>query len=212
MKIIFMDYLWYWWQHFISRKNRGYVRKFPNQLNTHTFNEILESIQFFREHLLYFCPQTKVVKNATTANNYVVIQKEVTGETLSDIVPSYLSTDTLHLLNNLIDSFEKIFLQTWVKADAIGILKWESIHDARDWNPNITGISQILYYFRIKNIFDSTNIMIDEVWYPWFIDNTGDLSQYKWNSYVVRFLSNLYWRFIYWWYKKQISDILKKRA
>ncbi len=126
-----MDKIWFWWQHNVFQKRKGYVRKIPNELNTCSFEEAKKSAELSRKYIEdIVCPPTKVVPSPLSW--YIVIQKEVQWILLREASEKDLSFEVVKQLDIFVQKILYALKEDGVRFDVIWILKWETAFESKE--------------------------------------------------------------------------------
>jgi len=164
-------------------KSIKYVRKFPkvDQKPSCEYEVMKKSLEIHKVLFWKFNPRTRINR---TKNWYWVVQKRVKWETLQEINANWgtLNRGQLTQLLEFLKMLEQALLQ-WYTVDYLG-------HQERDLEkPTYTKnkvrnfILKILHLKAFwnynKNIFNSSNIMAEDWWDIFFVDNLDTIKEDK---------------------------------
>lgn len=204
-----MEKIWFGWQHDIFRKREGYLRKIPNQLHICSFEDAKKSLELSKIYISdILLPPTKIIPSPS--HNYVVVQKEVQWILLREAFEQDLHYEVLWELNSFIDQVLCALLKDWIRFDVVWILDWETPVEAKEKLTWSRIIKIIKHYLRVKNIFDSSNIIVS--WNAIKFIDTVFIPQILSKKSFLQKLKIFYWVLVFRGYKNQIKSEQKKRT
>ncbi len=229
-----------WAQHDVYEgNNTQYVIKLPktnSSLLNVNISEIRNYCSFLQKHFWKFMPKTKIISCTWW---YWVAQEKINGKILREVDPKTLSHDTLEQLEELIAIWHQLAVEElfdidvfWQHADdMIKIEKrFEKITQYLDtimssWSkwmiPKILlrvllitryiNHNYISHIYVHRNFFSSSNIMIDEDWQVFFVDNAGLLGQFWVQKERLRNLEISYRKLMLNRYRNQVHSIMESK-
>jgi len=174
--------LWEWRFHEVTTwSNEFFVRKNHKPSDTHTVDAQSAQTSLDVHIALFgkFNPKTKVVPSD---NWYCVVQKRIHWKTLQDSDTEELNISQLNDLLNFLDLLERAVIK-WYIVDYYGQQE-NTLHRPELTDSSLLNIVNKLRYLReywkyYHDIFKSTNIMVENWWWVYFVDNVDMNSPIK---------------------------------
>ena len=205
-----MDTIWAGLNHTVISKKEWFVRKIPTSKNKLSFEQAKASSLFYKRVIPDFVPKTRVME--IQWNSYLIVQQRIHWKTLSETWNDELSVHTLQSLLVFIEAIQDILIHQWVQTDLVGRREGDELPSVQMRKMCIWPFNSMYLFFRLIDIFKSSNIIVDNKGKIWFIDNIWDIA-FPDGSIIQRTYKDIYyWNSLYFLYKYNISQILKKRA
>lgn len=190
--------VWEWLWHIVLEWNWDYVWKIPKNNNLR-YQDAEHSLDYFRRNLWAFFPPTKLLENES---NYIVVQKRINGVRLCDIPSDQITPKILSQLLTIIQLFEKTLQKDFYHLDIMWPV-WKDVSSTeKDTHPIPNIIKRKIHVLiHLRDIFKSENIMVDQDWNLFLIDNVLELVEKKMSL-------RLQHRALYAWYKNKVQSAL----
>lgn len=231
-----------WAQHDVYEGNNPqYVIKLPKKnssLLIVDISEIQNYCSFLQKHFWKFMPKTKIIPCEWW---YWVVQEKINGKILREVDPKTLSYDTLVQLEELITTWHQLAVEElldidifWKRIDKIANIekKFEKFAKYVEQvliNPQVQKIfpeillktiyfaqyinyHYIWHFYVYNDFFSSSNIMIDETWWVFFVDNAGLLGQFWIQKERLQNLEISYRKLMLNRYRNQVHSIMESKT
>lgn len=157
-------FIWHGSEHLVYKKHNksSFVRKSPLKEDI-TYEIAHKSQRKFEKCFWDFIPKTRVIKDM---NWYIILQKEVKGQILKELESHNISLEILEQIEQILEKVKRLS-EEGIHVDYMGYQeKLETTKTLRYKDNSIQHIIQksvfiIRVIYALKNMFDSTNLMID---------------------------------------------------
>lgn len=198
--------------HTVVSKRDGFVRKVPTCYNRLDLTQAQISADFYSTFLPEFCPKTRVVLDRKEWGTYIAIQEEIKGRILANIRSDELSLETLHSLLHFVDKVSGILSNDKVQTDIVWRLQGDDQKFVQFMKTLPYPWGDLYLFYRLRNFFQSSNIIIDENGQPFFVDTVWFIANKKGSLLRRKPLEIRYWKLLYHIYRKSIENIIEKRG